>query len=61
MYVQNETDIPIFYTVAGDVVVHGTILPGRGEEIQAVAAINLSISTDDGAPLPSGLTVRLAN
>jgi hypothetical protein len=61
MYIQNETDVPIFYTVVGGVVVHGTILPGRGAEVESPSAINLSFSTDDGSPLPADLTVRLSS
>lgn len=60
MYVQNDTNIPILYTAVGGVVAHGTILPGRAEEIASTAALNLSFSCDDGSPLPATLTVNLS-
>jgi hypothetical protein len=59
MYVMNDTDIPILYTVVGGVVGHGTILPGRSQEIESTAALTVSFATDDGTPLPATLSVTL--
>jgi hypothetical protein len=59
MYVTNDTDIPILYTILGGIVGHGTILPGRGQEIESTAALAVSFATDDGTPLPATLAVTL--
>lgn len=60
MYVANDTNVPILYTLVGGVVAHGTILPGHGEEIDSDAALNVSFATDDGAPLPEALSITLS-
>lgn len=61
MYVQNDSDVPILYTAVGGAIAHGTILPGQGDEVDARAVLNLSLSTDDGSPLPDSLSVRLSS
>ncbi len=60
MYVANDTAIPILYTVVGGGVVHGTILPGQGKEIDSTQALTVSLTTDDGSPLPASLSVTLS-
>lgn len=60
MYVANNTAVPILYTVVGGVVAHGTILPGHGKEIDSTQALTVSLTTDDGAPLPAALSVTLS-
>ena len=59
MYVENETDIPILYTIMVGEVRSGTILPGQSIEI-ASAVEHVTFSADDGTPFPGDLSVRLA-
>jgi len=60
MYVRNDTNVPILYTIVGGVVAQGTILPGGAEEIDSREALDVSFATDDGSPLPTTLTVALS-
>ena len=60
MYVRNNTDIAILYTVVGGGVVYGTILPGQAQTVDGDGlAESVSFSTDDGSPLPANLSVTL--
>jgi hypothetical protein len=59
MYVQNETDVTILYTVMLGEVHSGTILPGQSIEI-ASPVEHVTFSADDGTPFPSDLSVTLA-
>lgn len=61
MYVRNETNVAILYTIMAGEVITKTILPGHTVEVVAPAGLDhVSFSADDGALLPEGLDVTLA-
>lgn len=62
MYVRNDTDIAILYTVVGGGVTHGTLLPGQQVEVQAAGgAEHIAFDADGLTTLPDTLTITLAS